>query len=180
MAIEAFIEWEPQRRSTAALLEDAQAVVDEYTAQGYQLTLRQLYYQLVARGRIPNQQRWYKRLGDVVSKARLAGLIDWFAIVDRGRVPVKPADWSSPSDILAAAANSYRLDRWAGQEHNVEVWCEKDALKQRLGTGLRTLPRPFPGEPRLLLLNRRLRRRTALPGRAVCRQGTGRDLSRRP
>ena len=39
-----------------------------------------------------------------------------------------PPEWASPEDILEAAATGYRLDRWDGQEHHVEVWCEKDAL----------------------------------------------------
>ena len=39
-----------------------------------------------------------------------------------------PQDWNSPAQILQAAANSYRVDRWLGQLHHVEVWCEKDAL----------------------------------------------------
>ena len=33
------------------------AIIDEYQAQGYELTLRQVYYQLVARGFIPNNER---------------------------------------------------------------------------------------------------------------------------
>ena len=129
---EAFTDWTPRTKSTRALLAASVQVIDEYTVQGYQLTLRQLYYQLVARDIIPNSQRWYKRLGDVVSQGRLAGRIDWSAIVDRGRVPVKPPDWSSPAEILMSAVSSYRLDRWEGQQNHVELWCEKDALSSVL------------------------------------------------
>ena len=129
---EALIEWKPRAGTTLTLLANAQTVIEEYIALGYQLTLRQLYYQLVARGLLPNQQRWYKKLGKVVTKARMAGLIDWDAIVDRGRVPVKAPDWSDPAAILESAAKQYRLDRWEGQAHHVEVWCEKDALSSVL------------------------------------------------
>ena len=128
MPYEAFTSWEPKSQNNRLLLVKAVEVIEEYAAQGYRLTLRQAYYQLVARGIIPNSQLWYKRLGEVVSNGRLAGYIDWDAIVDRGRVPVMPADWSSPADILESAAQSYRLDRWLGQACHVEVWCEKDAL----------------------------------------------------
>ena len=128
MSKEAFTEWMPKSETNKALLVAAVRVIADYEAQGYRLTLRQLYYQLVARDIIPNQQVWYKRLGEVVSNGRLAGFIDWDAIVDRGRVPVKPPDWSSPSAILESAAAQYRLDRWEGQDYHVEVWCEKDAL----------------------------------------------------
>ncbi len=91
-----------------------------------------LGFGLVSRGMIPNEQRWYKTLGDVVSKGRYGGYIDWDDIVDRGRVPVKPSDWDGPADILLDAASQYRLDRWEGQENYVELWCEKDALSSVL------------------------------------------------
>ena len=129
---QAFTTWEPSHKSTKALLVHAYRIVDEYAAQGYQLTLRQLYYQMVARDIIPNAQNWYKRLGDVVTKARMSGYIDWDAIVDRGRESHKPPQWSSPADIMEAAAQSYRRDRWINQPNYVEVWCEKDALSSVL------------------------------------------------
>ena len=55
-------------------------VVEEYQAQGYELTLRQAYYQLVARGYIPNNERSYKNIGNLINDGRLAGLIDWHSI----------------------------------------------------------------------------------------------------
>ena len=125
---EAFTKWEPKSHNNKILLVRGIEIIGEYAAQGYRLTLRQLYYQLVARDIIPNSSAWYKRLGEVVSNGRLAGYIDWDAIVDRGRVPVMPPDWSSPKAILESAARSFRLDRWEGQQNHVEVWCEKDAL----------------------------------------------------
>ena len=108
MPYETFIEWEPGTRHTQALLADAQQVIEEFSAEGYTITLRQLFYQLVAGDMIPNEHRWYKRLGFVVTQGRLAGMIDRSAIDDRGRVPVKPPDWSSPSSIMEAAEQSYR------------------------------------------------------------------------
>ena len=60
-------------------------VVEEYQAQGYELTLRQAYYQLVARGYIPNNERSYKNIGNLINDGRLAGLIDWHSITDRTR-----------------------------------------------------------------------------------------------
>ena len=125
---EAVTEWRPRSDTNRTLLVKGVQIINEYAAQGYQLTLRQLYYQLVARDIIPNSDTWYKRLGEVVSQGRLAGFIDWDAIVDRGRTPVMPPHWSSPAAILESAARSYRLDRWEGQASHVEVWCEKDAL----------------------------------------------------
>lgn len=128
MGREAFTSWTPRSHNNQVLLAKAVEVIDEYEAQGYQLTLRQLYYQLVARDIIPNESNWYKQLGEVVSNGRLGGHIDWDSIVDRGRNPVMPSQWDSPAEILQAAADGFRLDRWKGQRYHVEVWCEKDAL----------------------------------------------------
>ena len=125
---EAFTDWRPRSRTNRSLLLASVQVIDEYAGQGYRLTLRQLYYQLVSRDIIPNRDTWYKRLGEVVSNGRLGGYVDWDAIVDRGRTPVKPPDWSSPAEVLESAAQGYRVDRWEGQAHHLEVWCEKDAL----------------------------------------------------
>lgn len=67
------------------LIELVNQVVDEYSAQGYELTLRQVYYQLVARGYIPNNERSYKNVGSLINDGRLAGLIDWHSVTDRTR-----------------------------------------------------------------------------------------------
>jgi len=117
--------------SPARLAEIAQAnvILDEYQTQGFDLTLRQLYYQFVSRGLIENNLQSYKRLGDVISEGRLAGLIDWTRIVDRTRNLVNNSHWTNPGEIMKSAAASFRLDKWANQPYRVECWIEKDALR---------------------------------------------------
>lgn len=109
-------------------IERVNAIVAEYEAQGYELTLRQVYYQLVARGFIPNNERSYKNLGSLINDGRLAGLIDWYAIVDRTRNLRRNSHWDCPEDVIDSARYSYMLDRWENQPNYVEVWVEKDAL----------------------------------------------------
>jgi hypothetical protein len=92
------------------------------------LSLRQLYYQLVARDYIENSQRSYKNLGNLVSNARQAGLVDWSMIEDRGRETVIPSHWNNPAEIVQAAASQFRIDKWAHQPFHIEVMVEKDAL----------------------------------------------------
>lgn len=103
-------------------------IVDEYDAQGYSLTLRQVCYQMVSRDIIPNNERSYKNLGNLISEGRLAGLIDWNAIEDRTRNLRSRSKWESPQEIIDAVARQYHIDYWEGQENYVEVWVEKDAL----------------------------------------------------
>jgi hypothetical protein len=116
------------RPETAARVKQANAIIAEYQAQGFKLTLRQLYYQFVARDLIPNTVQSYKSLGDVVNDGRLAGLIDWDAIEDRTRNLRSGSHWSSPRSIVRACADQFAVDLWAGQANYVECWIEKDAL----------------------------------------------------
>jgi hypothetical protein len=111
-----------------ALIETANAIIEEYSAQGFELTLRQLYYQFVARDVIPNTQKSYDNLGSLINDARLAGLVDWLAIVDRTRSMRKNSHWASPSEIVESCARQFQIDKWEGQEYRPEVWVEKDAL----------------------------------------------------
>jgi hypothetical protein len=118
-------------------------VINEYKAQGYGLTLRQAYYQLVARGYIPNNERSYKNIGNLINDGRLAGLIDWTAITDRTRNLRGNSHWSNPSDVIASAKYSYLLNKWKGQPNYVEVWVEKDALVDIVGQACRPLDTPY-------------------------------------
>ena len=111
-----------------SVVDKANEIVVEYQAQGFDLTLRQLYYQFVSRGLIPNSQKEYKRLGDVVNDARLCGLIDWSAISDRTRELRSLNHWDSPAAIVKACAEQFHVDRWGAQPIRPEVWIEKDAL----------------------------------------------------
>lgn len=110
------------------VIEQANEIIADYQQQGFRLTLRQLYYQFVARDLIPNTQRSYKRLGSIISDARRAGLIDWEAIEDRTRNLRSLATWEGPAEIVGACATEFRIDRWADQPCRAEVWIEKDAL----------------------------------------------------
>lgn len=116
------------RGKSLELIQLVNSVIEEYESQGYELTLRQVYYQLVARGYIPNNERSYKNLGNLINDGRLAGLIDWYAIVDRTRYIRNNSHWESPESVIESAKYSYMLDRWELQPNYVEVWVEKDAL----------------------------------------------------
>jgi len=110
------------------IIENAKEIIEEYRSDGFDLTVRQLYYQFVARDLIENSQAAYKRLGSVINDARLAGEIDWLTIVDRTRTLRGNSHWSSPADIIAGVVYSYAEKKWADQGIRFEVWIEKDAL----------------------------------------------------
>lgn len=131
------------QQKSLQLIDLVNQVIAEYRNQGYDLTLRQVYYQLVARGYIPNNEKSYKNIGGLINDARLAGLIDWLSIIDRTRNLTKNSHWNTPVDIIESARYSYMLDKWKNQPNYVEVWVEKDALVGIIGKMCKKLDVPY-------------------------------------
>lgn len=109
-------------------------IINEYAKQGFSLSVRQIYYQFVARGWLPNKDTEYKRLGGIISEGRLAGLISWTAIEDRNRNLQGVRTYSSPRSAIRGIRNSYCIDKWADQPWRPEVWIEKAALEGVIGS----------------------------------------------
>ena len=98
------------------------------------LTLRQIYYQLVGKGLIPNDQKEYRKLSRVLTKARLAGLVPWAAMEDRARSMLHSGGWYDHDAFIDRTAEvlltGYRRDLLQDQEYALEIWVEKDALSR--------------------------------------------------
>jgi len=115
-------------KKTRILIDKIVEIVEKYDSEGYRMTLRQLYYQLVSRDILPNEQKQYAKLSRILTEARMCGLVDREFIEDRIRVPKFPNQFDDIEDAMRTITNVYRLDRWNDQENYVEVWVEKDAL----------------------------------------------------
>jgi hypothetical protein len=115
------------RLAWPAVLERAANIVASYDTG---VTLRQLFYRLVADGTIPNTAQAYKGLSRASAEARRAGTFP--ALVDRRRSIDRPAWWTSPEEAREALREQYRRDRTEGQPFNIYVGCEKDALSALL------------------------------------------------
>lgn len=125
-----------RREKGSQTLASAREIAEEYNGN---LTVRQLYYQLVARGFIPNSQESYKRLVSILTESRLSGEFPFEWLLDRTRES-RPGrftgDQSTVSSALQNAINDLRnapeawlwRDRWLGQPTHVSVWVEKEAL----------------------------------------------------
>lgn len=72
------------------------------------MTVRQLYYQMVAADFIPNSVKSYRRVVRILRDGRLAGLVDWNWIEDRLRIPRTPSTWNSIKSIVNAAKDQFR------------------------------------------------------------------------
>jgi hypothetical protein len=160
---EAFISCKEFQGESMEAIERCAQILEKYSQQGYTLTLRQVYYQMVSHDWFPDSRRWvqvnkkwvrdpngtknaepnYKWLGDLISKARLAGLLDWDYIEDRVRETVTPTHWESPAEIVRVAARQFAIDKWSNQPRRVEVMAEKDAVSGILEPVCKELDIPF-------------------------------------
>lgn len=114
-----------KRRATIA---QANEIIEDYKRQGYTLTLRQLYYQFVSRDLIENTEKSYKNLGNAINDGRMAGMISWYGIEDRGRGINAWNIEEDEQEVLSGIEWGFCLDYWERQNTYVEVWVEKDAL----------------------------------------------------
>lgn len=119
-------------RDRQLLIGQANDILEQYDAEGYRLTLRQLYYQLVARNIIPNRVQEYSKLSNVMVAARMCGHTDWDFLEDRLRIPYLEYAVDGVEDALADTINQYKRDRQEGQPSLIEVWTEKDAVSNIL------------------------------------------------
>jgi len=99
-----------------------------YRRQHLTMTVRQVYYQLVAKNVIANTLKSYKRLVKIITDGRISGYIDWDMIEDRARNVVGRTRWESGKSVMDAAADNYHRDMWEGQEERPFVLIEKEAL----------------------------------------------------
>lgn len=102
--------------------------------KGYKpLTLRQIYYQLVAKGYIPNNKSQYGMLSNLLKWARIKEFIDWDDIEDRVRVFENLTGWYSKEDFIKQEIKNflwgYRRNLLQNQDIYLECWIEKDALR---------------------------------------------------
>lgn len=124
------IEYEPWNPKPAAQIVVAQAneIIAEWEADGYTLTLRQLYYQFVGKGWMENTFRNYKNFGNTMTKARMAGMVSWTAIEDRTRTCHSYYFEEDPLEPIESLPAMISFDQWKRQDYYVECWVEKEAL----------------------------------------------------
>jgi hypothetical protein len=119
-------------KSNVEMLNRINEILEEYVNDGYTLTLRQLYYQLVSRDIIPNNDKEYGKISNILKNGRMAGIVDWASIEDRVRVPKLPYWVKDVKEAIKDTIQQYRIDRMKGQDRKIEIWVEKDALSNVL------------------------------------------------
>jgi len=114
------------QKQSLALLDQVQEIIKSYD---FALTLRQIYYQLVAKQIIPNKQSYYHKLSRLCVMGRDEGILPEEAFADRLREVDKLSSWPDLNDFLKTVKRSYHKDKWENQENYIEIWTEKDALR---------------------------------------------------
>ena len=114
---------------TKDTVEKATQVINDLGAQGYTLTLRQLYYQFVSKNWIENSQQSYKRFGRIITNARESGRVDWLAIEDRQRGLSTYYKQENFEEVIEGLDTDITFEPWDRMDDYVEVWIEKQALE---------------------------------------------------
>jgi hypothetical protein len=98
------------------------------------LTLRQIYYQMVARGYIENTRSEYNMLSRLLERARVDKYIPWNVIEDRSRAFQDLRGWNDKDHFISqdftGFLTGYRRDLLQSQDKYIELWIEKDALSR--------------------------------------------------
>ena len=115
------------------IVKESLAVFQQYATA---LTLRQLFYRLVAKRIIDNTLSNYKGLSRIMVKARERGDVSDRSIEDRTRRTYnRDSGYDSSEDFVEGLQDrikdvweDFTMPLWDGQPRRVEVWIEKEAL----------------------------------------------------
>jgi hypothetical protein len=109
------------------LLAMAATIVESYDTL---VTLRQLFYRLVAAQLLPNTTNAYKSLSKYTAEARRAGTFP--ALMDRGRTIHRYHTFTNPTEARRWLQSIYRRDRTEGQIVSVYLGVEKAGIVEQL------------------------------------------------
>ena len=120
--------WTPLQKDRA---EKVLAVADEMRNY-WPLTLRQIYYQLIAKGFIENNRSQYTMLSTLVKWMRIDEMLPWEALEDRTRKITDKRGFTNVDSFVNQELD-YFLEGYTrcliqGQSSHIEVWAEKEAL----------------------------------------------------
>jgi hypothetical protein len=112
-----------------ALIDACYSILEEI----HPATVRAVCYQLFIRKLLPSMAKTCtNRVSTQLVYARKEEIIPWSWIVDETREPEYPGTLENPETFIPVVMQSYRRDRWAQQQHRVEVWSEKGTVRGTL------------------------------------------------
>lgn len=111
-------------KNTTALIDAAISILAEQNP----MTIRQLFYRLVSKSRVPNSLASYQMVSRIMTKCRDDGRCPFEWIADRSRPVYAATGFDDAVEYAATMRDGYRKNLWATQPEHVEVWVEKDAI----------------------------------------------------
>lgn len=130
-------------RRSEELIEAINEIIAAEEANGLSMSVRQIHYQLVNRPDYENTAENVNSLGNLISNARMAGLISWTAIEDRTRPFYDQAYTEHPRDVFKGLDEGFKLNKWREQDFMPEVWVEKESQIDVIGQICNILEVPF-------------------------------------
>jgi hypothetical protein len=128
-----YARWTP-RTSTSLVLDQVQEVLFDYDDY-LPLSVRQIFYRLVASYDYPKTENAYANLCEYLVRARRARIIPFDSIRDDGIVVDGNDYYGSVADFMDAKqreARAYTRDRLEGQDCGIELWCEAVGMLNQL------------------------------------------------
>ena len=125
------ISWTKNRKKQADQILEVVDDLQDY----FPLTLRQIYYRLVAAGIIENKRSRYNDLSKVIKQMRLDNMLSWDVVEDRTRRVSTKRGYTDAGEYLKNEVEMMGYSGFSrcmvqGQEKYIELWVEKDALSR--------------------------------------------------
>lgn len=130
MSVQGYADWKPKPEAVFWVNRTLEVLRDyrEY----WPLTVRQLFYRLVADHNYEKTEAAYGRLTGMLARGRRAGMVPWEAIRDGGLGRVVGAQFFEDADhfdeSVRSWAKSMKLDRQRDQAVVIELWCEAGGM----------------------------------------------------
>lgn len=136
------LDWKPTAE-IALIISWVLEILHDYRDYG-PMTVRQIFYRLVAEHGYAKDELAYKRLAETLVKARRAQMIPFGKIRDDGTVTHSGRPTTSKSDVWDILLDTVgdphgylHLNRRTNQAHHIELWCEAGGMAPMLAQMVR-------------------------------------------
>lgn len=104
-------------------------IIDTLVNIGTSMTVRQVYYRLVSMG-YEKADSTYNKVQRTLLDMRERGVVPFNLIADNSRSFYSPVVYGSLGEMLEEQQQFYRRNLWQEQPDYVEIWLEKEALRE--------------------------------------------------
>jgi hypothetical protein len=119
-----------RRRRTKTEMDAIRHAIVAIASSGNGMTVRHLFYKLVSAGVVEKTEAEYDgTVARLAVELRRSGDIQYGKIIDGSRLYTAPTPYTGIKAAIQDTASSYRRSYWRTADRELEVWCEKDAIR---------------------------------------------------